>query len=233
MVPFLRGEGVGKLDGLMITHADDDHYGGAASVAYSREPGWLLSSLRPEDSLHAFFTTSLHCEAGQAWRWDGVDFRVLHPAGEIYAPALPSPGKRKQRKENDRGCVLKISTAAASILLTADVEARSEQEMLERDSAVLRADILLVPHHGSKTSSTGAFIDAVAPKTGVLSVGYRNRFHHPNEGVVARYVERSIGLRRTDREGALRIVLPATGEPAITGQQAACRYWSERPCKVS
>ncbi len=232
MVPFLRGEGVGKLDGLMITHADDDHYGGAASVAYSREPGWLLSSLGPEDTLHLFFTTSLHCEAGQAWRWDGVHFRVLHPGGEIYAPAPPSPAKRRQRKENDRGCVLKISTAAASILLTADVEARSEQEMLERDAAALRADILLVPHHGSKTSSTAAFIDAVAPKTGVLSVGYRNRFHHPNPGVVARYVERSIGLRRTDREGALRIVLPATGEAAITGQQAACRYWSERRCKT-
>ena len=105
--------------------------------------------------------------------------------------------------------------------------------MLERDSSKLRADVLLVPHHGSRTSSTAAFIDAVAPKVGLLSVGYRNRFRHPNEAVVARYVERGIELRRTDREGALHLALPATldVQPAITGQQAACRYWSERSCR--
>jgi competence protein ComEC len=92
--------------------------------------------------------------------------------------------------------------------------------------------VLLVPHHGSRTSSTPAFIDAVAPRAGVLSVGYRNRFHHPNEAVVARYVQRGIALRRTDREGALRIVLPASGAPLIEAR-AACHYWSARRCKES
>jgi competence protein ComEC len=116
------------------------------------------------------------------------------------------------------------------MLLTADVEARSELEMMKRDAASLRADILLVPHHGSKTSSTPQFIDAVAPKVGVLSVGHRNRFRHPNAAVVERYAERSIALRRTDREGALRVVIPESGAPVISGQQATCRYWSERPC---
>ena len=145
----------------------------------------------------------------------------------------PAP-VRRVRKENDRGCVLKISTRGASVLLTGDVEARSEAEMLGRDAASLHADVLLVPHHGSKTSSTPAFIDAVAPKVGLLSVGYRNRFRHPNEAVVARYVERGIALRRTDREGALHVVLPATPDSphAVTGQQAACRYWSERACPI-
>ena len=235
VVPFLRGEGVGRLDGLVISHADDDHYGGAVSVTNSREPAWLLSPLAPSDPLHQGFSQSIRCEAGQRWKWDEVEFQVLHPGAGIYDEEIgprPAPGRRPSRKENDRGCVVKISTRAASALLTGDVEARSEAEMLARDSASLRADVVLVPHHGSRTSSTPAFIDAVAPKLGLLSVGYRNRFRHPNEAVVARYVERGIELRRTDREGALHLVLPATRDssPAITGQQAACRYWSERSC---
>ncbi len=224
VVPFLRGEGVRKLDALIVSHRDDDHYGGATSVALLRDPDWLLSPLPPDDGLHAAFETSLRCEAGQGWRWDGVDFRVLHPARVAYA-------EERKRKENDRGCVVRVATAAAGALLAADVEARSEAEMLARGEA-LRSDVLLVPHHGSKTSSTPAFIDAVDPRVALFSVGYRNRFRHPNEAVLARYVERSIEMRRTDREGALRVVLPAAPgtASAITGQQALCRYWSERPC---
>jgi competence protein ComEC len=92
--------------------------------------------------------------------------------------------------------------------------------------------VLLVPHHGSKTSSTPAFIDAVAPRVGILSVGYRNRFRHPSPVVVERYAARGIELHRTDAEGALRIALPANrAEPIrVAGQEAACRYWSARPC---
>ena len=225
VVPFLRGEGVARLDGLVISHADDDHSGGAASVAFSREPRWMLSSLPEDDPLHALAQPSLRCEAGRRWRWDNVDFVVLHPAAGIYV-------EKGRRKENDRGCVLKVSTAARSMLLAADVEARGEAEMLGRDREALRSDVLLVPHHGSKTSSTPAFVDAVAPRVGVLSVGYRNRFHHPNPGVVARYAERGVALRRTDAEGALHVALPARADarPAIAGQQAACRYWSARAC---
>jgi len=167
----------------------------------------------------------LRCEAGGEWRWDGVQFQVLHPAMEIY-------GARERRKENDRGCVLRVSTAGGSMLLAADVEARSEREMLVREAAALRSDVLLVPHHGSKTSSTPAFIDAVAPRIGILSVGYRNRFRHPSPLVVARYAERGVELHRTDAEGALRIALPADrAEPIrVEGQEPACRYWSARPC---
>lgn len=234
MVPFLRGEGVGRLDALVVSHADDDHSGGAASVAYSRRPRWLLSSLVPENALHAMAEGSVRCEAGQRWQWDGVDFEVLHPDADIYGESpQPRAGRRPiARKENDRSCVLRVATRGASALLTGDIEARGEGELLARDAALLRADVLLVPHHGSKTSSTPVFIDAVAPKTGLLSVGYRNRFRHPNEAVVARYGERGIALRRTDREGALHVVLPAEAATpiAITGQQAACRYWTARWC---
>jgi competence protein ComEC len=223
VVPFLRGEGIGHLDAIVVSHADDDHSGGAPSVAMAREPDWMLSPLPAGNPLHDMVVPSLRCEAGEDWEWDGVRFRVLHPGAEIY-------GSRDRRKENDRGCVLKVSTASRSMLLAADVEARAEGEMLARDPASLRSDVLVVPHHGSKTSSTAAFVDAVDPEAALFSVGYRNRFKHPNPAVVARYAARGVALRRTDAEGALRVVLPATGAPLVTGQQAACRYWSARSC---
>jgi competence protein ComEC len=184
----------------------------------------MLSPLPADDELHGLVVPSLRCEAGESWEWDGVRFVVLHPSAAIY------DGGGRKRKENDRGCVLRIATAGRSMLLAADVEARGEAEMLARSASLLASDILLVPHHGSKTSSTPAFIDAVAPRAALLSVGYRNRFRHPNAAVVERYRVRAVELRRTDEEGALRVALPAgRGAPAaITGQHEACRYWSAR-----
>jgi competence protein ComEC len=225
VVPFLRGEGVGRLDGFIVSHADDDHYGGAASVVRARQPSWLLSSLRPDDPLHEDVERSIRCEAGHRWTWDGVAFEVLHPDAAMYSEA-PA---RKARKENDRGCVVRVAAGGGAVLLSGDVEARSEAEMLAR-GAVLRADVLVVPHHGSKTSSTAAFLDAVAPSWALLSVGYRNRFRHPHESVVARLRERGIEMRRTDAEGALRVVVPAEPGRAITieGYAGRVRYWSER-----
>ena len=240
VVPFLRGEGIRQLDGVVVSHADDDHYGGAASIAYARAPGWLLSSLRADDVLHGAFEKSIRCEAGQRWKWDGVEFAVLHPGADAYAPRhprvggdpmigpRPTPGRRvAERKENDQSCVVKVSTRAVSALLTGDVEARSEKEMLARNANDLRADLLLIPHHGSKTSSTPEFIEAVAPRIGLLSVGYRNRFRHPNAAVVGRYTERRVELHRTDREGALRVKLPSRSPDSIRveGHGRETRYW--------
>jgi len=226
VVPFLRGEGVRDIDVLLVSHADDDHSGGARSIARWRAPRWFISSLGQDNELQSLGASRRSCAAGDAWAWDGVGFRVLHPAASIY-------GETSRRKENDRSCVLRIATASASALLTGDAEARAENEMLARHET-MRSDVLVIPHHGSKTSSTDRFIEAVSPKVGVLSVGYMNRFHHPNAAVVARYVSRGIPLERTDARGALHIVLPASGAgaPEVTGQEAGCRYWSER-CATS
>jgi competence protein ComEC len=222
VVPFLRGEGVQALDVLLVSHADDDHSGGARSIAAWRRPRWFISSLPPGDALQASGVEHKPCAAGDTWRWDGVDFRVMHPASTIYAETT-------RRKENDRSCVLRVASAGGSALLTGDAEARAESEMLAR-AEPLRSNLLVIPHHGSKTSSTGRFIDAVAPNVGIFSVGYMNRFHHPNEAVVERYAMRGIKLERTDRRGALHIVLGASTEKSaqIRGQEAACHYWSER-----
>jgi len=115
------------------------------------------------------------------------------------------------------------------MLLTGDIEARSENEILGREM-VLDADLLLVPHHGSGSSSTAAFLDAVAPSMALVSVGHRNRFRHPHPTLAARYGARDIVLRRTDRDGALRAVLPPDSRANITVEPLVreVRYWSDR-----
>lgn len=223
VVPFLRGEGVRQLSGLIISHADDDHAGGALSVAVSRRPQWMLSSLDSAYPVHWIVEESRRCLAGEKWDWDGVAFEILHPGEAAY-------DRSGKRKENDRSCVLRVAAKGGSVLLTGDVEARGEAEMLARDRSALSADILVVPHHGSKTSSTPAFLAQVAPTTGLVSVGYRNRFRHPAEAVVARYAERGIPLRRTDMEGALQVVLPSdtSKQVTVTPHARQVRYWSDR-----
>jgi competence protein ComEC len=123
--------------------------------------------------------------------------------------------------------VLRLATAGGTALLTGDVEARGERAMIAALGPRLRADVLLVPHHGSKTSSTPGFLEAVAPTQAVVSVGYRNRFRHPNPGVWARYLARGIVPRRTDREGALRVVLPEAGWPRVEALERGAHYWRD------
>jgi competence protein ComEC len=221
VVPFLRGEGVRALDALVISHADDDHYGGAFSLAASRGPAWLLSPLAATDPLHLMVARSTRCEAGQSWTWDHVTFTVLHPPRAAHA--------EPRRRENDRSCVVRVVTAGSSLLLSGDVEARSEAEMV-RGVLALSSEVLLAPHHGSKTSSTAAFLDAVGPRHALFSVGHRNRHRHPHPAVVARYLERGVRIHRTDRDGALHLRLgerPDALDP-VRRRAARPRYWSDR-----
>src|SRR5262249_8346689 len=136
---------------------------------------------------HAF---AWRCERGQQWDWDGVRFDVLHPPAAEYADAT--------RKPNDRSCVVRIQSEHGSALLTGDIEAKSEAELLRYDSTALQSDVLVVPHHGSRTSSTLAFIAAVAPEIAVFTAGYRNRFGHPRPDIIARYAEADTIHYRTD-----------------------------------
>ena len=217
VLPYLRALGVRRLDGLVVSHADNDHSGGALSVLDGVPVAWLLSSVPQEHALRQRGVPSLSCYAGQNWEWDGVRFAVLHPALATYA---------EKRKSNDRGCVLRIQAGSRAVLLPADIEAKSEREIVQRDAASLRADVLLVPHHGSRTSSTPQFIAAVQPEWAIFTVGYRNRFGHPRPDIVARYAQASAHLLQSDSAGAITIEFGATGGLEVTAYRTKDpRYW--------
>ena len=155
--------------------------------------------------------------AGQTWQWDGVDFEVLHPTGLDYDAA---------NKSNAMSCVLRISNGKQTALLAGDLE--SPQELrLAGDTASqrkLKADFLLMPHHGSKTSSSAAFLDAVQPRFALAQAGYRNRFGHPVESVLARYHERGISVVKSPACGAATW---HSAQPAqvLCQRQQGLRYW--------
>jgi len=151
-----------------------------------------------------------------AWEWDGVRLEMLHPAAGLAA-----------RRRNDESCVLRVSAGGVSMLLTGDIERGGEIELLR--TAALRADALLVPHHGSRTSSTAEFLAAVQPRLALVAVGYRSRFGHPHEEVLGRYAAAGIELLRTDRDGALTLRL-APGAIGIEAERARrARYWHVPP----
>jgi competence protein ComEC len=219
IVPYLRAAGVRHLDGLIISHQDSDHAGGAASLLEAVPTGWIASSLPPEHPLRAGDKRHRPCFAGQHWSRDGVDFDMLYPAWESYA--------KRPKKTNDMSCVLRISTPSGSILLTADIEARSEARLLRDVKEGVRSDAMTVPHQGSKTSSTPAFVAAVSPSLAVIPVGYRNRFGHPGAGVEERYLERGTHLLRTDLDGAVTLRFAGGKITTETERSARARYWHD------
>ena len=220
VVPFLRGAGVNRLDGMVITHDDIDHSGGAQSVLRAVPTGWLATSLKPEHPVRQDALLSRNCTAGEIWEWDGVRFEVLHPQAADYAAAAA-------KRDNAMSCVMRVVAHGRSILLSADIEADVEAA-LTTGGASLASDILVAPHHGSKTSSTPAFLDAVKPKSIVIPVGYRNRFRHPAPDVMERYRQSGARLLRTDRDGAVTLRFGPAAIDAEAYRTRHARYWHAR-----
>jgi competence protein ComEC len=215
VVPYLQANGVYTLDTMVISHSDSDHAGGAPAVLEGVRVRQLLAALEPSHQLwsnaRATGAQTVPCAAGQHWQWDGVEFTMLWPdAGPL------------QGKPNDHCCVLRVSTASQEVgiaaLMAADIEAPVERILVSRNRDALRAQILVVPHHGSKTSSTEPFLDSIEPLIAVFQVGYRNRFHHPNPGVFGRYEARHIELTRSDEDGAVQILAQGTLAQGILPQ---------------
>ncbi|WP_049622572.1 DNA internalization-related competence protein ComEC/Rec2 [Frateuria defendens] len=214
VLPSVHALGIARLDALVISHADNDHAGGAAAVAaafpdavrYAGEPEKMPLPMRP-------------CQAGQAWDWDGVRFRVLHPPGA-------APGKG-----NERSCVLQVEGRHGRLLLTGDIDARVESQLAATvaDAGVGRDTVLLVPHHGSRYSSTPAFIAAARPALALVSAGWRNRFGHPHPQTMQRYATAGVAVWNTADSGAIALAFPVDAPPRIeaTWRRRQRRYWRE------
>lgn len=211
VVPYLRWLGARRVDRLVVTHGDSDHAGGQASVQAALPVGGILSSSAEAGGER--------CIAGQQWQWDGVEFAMLHPRAEDYTVA---------RAGNNLSCVLTVTAGGQRLLLTADIESADEAALLARAPLALAADVLLVPHHGTKTSSSEPFVTAVGARHALISVGYRNRFGHPRDEVVERYVQAGARIWRTDRDGALQLVLRGAGVEVRGWRQQRQRYWHGR-----
>jgi competence protein ComEC len=244
LVPLLRALGV-RLNLLVLSHRDSDHTGGARAVLATQPDASVLSSIEAEHTLQQI-RPALRCERGQSWLWDGVRFEVLHPQASDYEHA---------QKPNALSCVLKISSAPAvtnlpgekstelgtakSALLTGDIEAAQERQLLDwaldqADQAakeagtkhsvnILKSDWLLVPHHGSKTSSTAEFLTAVSAPTAVVQAGYRNRFSHPVSAVVQRLRESGAVVYTSPACGALH--WRSADAQVVCERDVRRRYW--------
>jgi len=207
VVPFLRNAGVSQVDTLIVSHGDNDHIGGSASLLAAMPVKQLLSSV-PERLVGAE-----NCHSGQAWEWDGVRFTILHPQRDSRFTG------------NNRSCVLRIENRFGAVLIPGDITAKAERDLLLRAAESLHADILVAPHHGSKTSSTEAFLDTVQPQVALMPVGYRNRYRHPHPMVVARYRERGVALDDSASAGAIRVELGHRVLQRSRYRESHRRYW--------
>lgn len=219
VVPYLRAEGVQVLDMLVLSHADTDHAGGAGSVAEALPVRTLVTHTSAE-AAELSADARMVCRAGEAWRWDGVALRWVTPP-----PVLP-PGV--EWSGNNRSCGLMLEGAGGRALLLADSEQAAERVLVGREGRRLEAELLVVPHHGSRSSSSDGLVEAVLPRAVVYSVGYRSRFGHPHPEVWARWAGASAVAYRTDSQGAIRARFDVRGISIAAERELRERYWQGR-----
>ena len=200
VAPYLRSKGISTLDKLIVSHEDNDHRGGAKYLTQTLQINEIISS----DTTILNNHTVKACIADQHWQWDGVDFDVL------------SPPQHYPQNDNNRSCVLRISNAHHSLMLTGDIEKLSEGNLLNNYDSGLKSEVMSVPHHGSKTSSSTEFIKSVSPKIALITAGYRSRFGHPKAEVVKRYQTMGVKLMDTVSSGAISLKFPASEKQITT-----------------
>ena len=213
--PALLAMGVRKLDMLLLSHADNDHAGGAPFIAAHMPVALSMAGQHADVDAQL---AAQPCVPGESWDWDGVRFEILH------SPPPPASA-------NEQSCVLRVVAGDQAVLLPGDVGIRGEYQMLAR---TLTADVLLAPHHGSRSSSSYAFIRAVAPRWVVFSAGRHSQYGHPHPKVVERYRELEAEPVYTATAGAIRFVLDDTGKTrqAWTWRERAQRFWHEDQAEV-
>ncbi|MEZ5536191.1 MAG: DNA internalization-related competence protein ComEC/Rec2 [Thiolinea sp.] len=215
VLPWLRALNINRLDGLLVSHPDTDHSGGAGALLEALPVDRLISNTT-DYARSSQYLPEL-CQAGQHWEWDGVRFEILHPAAGFA-----------DNRDNNRACVLRVGNALHSVLFSADIERPAEYWLSKTVGDDLRSEVLIVPHHGSDSSSSPAFLKRVEPKLAILTAGYRSRFNHPHPEVVKRYQGWGIPLLNTVQSGAITVSFPADNQ-AFSLQQfrpEQRRFWN-------
>lgn len=209
VVPYLRQAGVRRIDRLVVSHGDRDHAGGVESLLVALPVDRVMSSV-PAIASHE------RCVAGRGWSWDQVQFEILNPPEGVIG------------SHNNDSCVLLITSRHGRILLPADIEKKTERWLVETLGRGLQADVLVAPHHGSRSSSSQRFLETVRPRLVLIPVGYRNAYRHPHPVVVERY--RALGIRQLDSpaNGAIELRLRAGGMETGLYRIDHRRYWFER-----
>ena len=219
VVPYLNFIGVKQLDTLLLSHGDNDHAGGADAVMQTLHVRSLLAETRVLEKKSRYNTHDKVCAVGQNWNWNGVSFEVLHP--DKFYP-----------KSNNRSCVLKISTPYSSMLIAGDIERKAERQLLKRSSEKITADVVLVPHHGSNTSSSKAWLKKVNPQLAIVSAGYKNRFNHPTKKILKRYHSQGIEVLNTANAGMIQLKFASTTKKRAFSVQQQRKvdkhYWNHR-----
>lgn len=217
LLPFLRHRDVRSVDVLMVSHGDQDHSGGVSDLLAALPVRAIAAG--PSVAFESPVKTT--CRRGQQWHWDGVTFTVLHPAAVSEVRAL-------HRSGNDSSCVLRVQGVDGSALLTGDLEADGERQLVEQ--GLSRASVVVAPHHGSDTSSSSPLVAAVRAEVTIFSTGYRNRWNFPRPAVAERWLETGARLYDTSASGALSVTFTRQGERdgarVREHRQEQRRYWS-------
>ncbi|MGZ4982384.1 MAG: DNA internalization-related competence protein ComEC/Rec2, partial [Methylobacter sp.] len=209
LLPFLRSQGIDNIDSLIISHGDNDHIGGAISLMHGINTKQVLTSVPQLLSEYA----PSECVAGQSWLWDEVRFTMLAPQQAFVS-------------ENDNSCVLKIQSKHGTVLLTGDIEAAAESWLIKTYGEELMADVLIAPHHGSKTSSTAEFLQTVQPDYVLIPAGYRNQFGHPHKNVLARYRQVNAKWLSSADSGAIAVNVKDKALVVQGMRETESKYWN-------
>lgn len=214
VIPFIRQKNIKKIDMLILSHKDNDHRGGLKSIQQQIQIDKLVSSYNE--------IGSEACRAGQNWVWDGVLFEMLNPEGKV-----------SKKKRNNASCVLRISVGEERVLLSADIEKQTEKLLVQQRYQQLKSTYLVSPHHGSKTSSSAGFLDAVDPDYILIPLGYKNRYRMPHSTVLRRYSDRQIPIFESYKSGAISVLLGDVGQKnsskiPVEYRKLSQKYWNSR-----
>ncbi len=211
VVPYLTAIGVKRLDRVMVSNGDMDHKGGLKAVLRAMEVGPVSSGEPDQVGVDGVS----HCGLLAPWEWDGVRFEVIHPVSRRW-------------EGNNGSCVLRIEGGGgSSVLIPGDIERGAEFHLLRTQGEKLAADVVVVPHHGSSTSSTQGFVAAVQPRYALVSTGYRNRYGFPKPEVVMRWEKGGAAILNTAVEGAIELHMNIGGGlgTPVSYRQSHHSYW--------